>query len=94
MQPTKQGENVSPEFRMSDEQFERLNRTLAVYKGTHNYHNFTSGKHFNDPSSSRFIMDMKAAQPFVRNGVEFVVIAVLGQSFMIHQVCRFSSPPE
>ncbi|XP_069476169.1 pseudouridylate synthase 1 homolog [Ambystoma mexicanum] len=73
-------------YRMSPETLEQVNQLLASYKGTHNFHNFTSQKAARDPSAKRYIMDMFCEEPFVREGSEFAVIKVKGQSFMLHQI--------
>lgn len=39
-----------------------------------------------EPSSLRFITEFEAGEPFEENGLEFVVIKVKGQSFMLHQI--------
>uniref|UniRef100_A0A452I5M5 Pseudouridylate synthase 1 homolog n=1 Tax=Gopherus agassizii TaxID=38772 RepID=A0A452I5M5_9SAUR len=73
-------------YRLSKETLERVNKLLACYRGTHNFHNFTSQKGPKDPSAKRYIMEMDCEEPFVREGMEFVVIKVKGQSFMMHQI--------
>ncbi|XP_078524098.1 pseudouridylate synthase 1 homolog [Lissotriton helveticus] len=73
-------------YRMNPETLQKVNQLLASYKGTHNFHNFTSQKGALDPSAKRYIMDMYCEEPFVREGWEFVVIKVKGQSFMMHQI--------
>ncbi|XP_068510331.1 LOW QUALITY PROTEIN: pseudouridylate synthase 1 homolog [Anas acuta] len=74
-------------YRLNNETLERVNKLLACYKGTHNFHNFTSQKGPKDPSAKRYIMEMYCGEPFVReNDVEFAVIKVKGQSFMMHQI--------
>ncbi|KYO39556.1 tRNA pseudouridine synthase A, mitochondrial [Alligator mississippiensis] len=73
-------------YRLSQETLEKVNRLLACYKGTHNFHNFTSQKKAKDPSANRYIMEMFCEEPFVREGLEFAVIKVKGQSFMMHQI--------
>ncbi|XP_036382392.1 tRNA pseudouridine synthase A-like [Megalops cyprinoides] len=73
-------------FRLEKETLERVNRLFQCYKGTHNFHNFTSQKGPRDPSARRYIMDMVCEEPFVRRGMEFAVIKVKGQSFMMHQI--------
>ena len=46
----------APENWSFDEQVhERVNRLLGYYVGTHNFHNFTSGKSPNDSSAKRYI---------------------------------------
>ncbi|XP_032992245.1 tRNA pseudouridine synthase A isoform X2 [Lacerta agilis] len=73
-------------YRLSTKTLETVNSLLACYKGTHNFHNFTSQKGPKDPSAKRYIMEMYCEEPFVREGMEFAVIKVKGQSFMMHQI--------
>uniref|UniRef100_A0A8C9U9V4 Pseudouridylate synthase 1 homolog n=3 Tax=Carduelinae TaxID=37599 RepID=A0A8C9U9V4_SERCA len=73
-------------YRLDRDTLERVNQLLACYKGTHNFHNFTSQKGPRDPSAKRYIMEMYCGEPFVRENMEFAVIQVKGQSFMMHQI--------
>ncbi|XP_060048692.1 pseudouridylate synthase 1 homolog isoform X2 [Erinaceus europaeus] len=73
-------------YRLSMETLQRVNRLLACYKGTHNFHNYTSQKGPLEPSARRYILDAFCEQPFEREGLEFAVIKVKGQSFMTHQI--------
>lgn len=73
-------------FRLDPETLPKVNRLFSTYKGTHNFHNFTSQKAPSDPSARRYIMEMSCGEPFVRGGSEFAVITVRGQSFMLHQI--------
>lgn len=73
-------------FRLEPETLQRLNRLFALYKGTHNFHNFTSQKAPNDPSARRYITEMSCGEPFICSNSEFAVITVRGQSFMLHQI--------
>lgn len=73
-------------FRLNSETLDNVNRLLALYKGTHNFHNFTSQKASNDPSARRYITQMSCGQPFIRSDNEFAEIIVRGQSFMMHQI--------
>eukprot|EP00092_Neocalanus_flemingeri_P038726 GFUD01042168.1.p1 GENE.GFUD01042168.1~~GFUD01042168.1.p1 ORF type:complete len:364 (+),score=88.75 GFUD01042168.1:197-1288(+) len=63
-----------------------VNKVLKEFVGSHFYHNFTSGKLPMEPSSRRFIQEFEAGKPFEREGVEWCVIRVTGQSFMLHQI--------
>ncbi|XP_067114496.1 tRNA pseudouridine synthase A isoform X2 [Osmerus mordax] len=76
----------SAAFRLEPETLQRVNRLFAQYKGTRNFHNFTSQKAPKDPSARRYITEMSCGDPFVRGGSEFAVITVRGQSFMMHQI--------
>ncbi|XP_023259170.1 tRNA pseudouridine synthase A [Seriola lalandi dorsalis] len=73
-------------FRLEPETLQRVNRLFAFYKGTHNFHNYTSQKAANDPSARRYITEMSCGEPFIRSNSEFAVITVRGQSFMLHQI--------
>ncbi|XP_054168902.1 pseudouridylate synthase 1 homolog [Oppia nitens] len=74
-------------YRLSAEKLQEFNDILAMYLGTHNYHNFTSSKAPTDASAMRYIMSMDCSQPFMmKQLMEFVVIRVKGQSFMLHQI--------
>lgn len=74
------------EYRLNEELLKEINDVLSLYVGTKNYHNFTSKKKNNDPSAFRYIVSFVCEPPFVRKGVEFVVLKVKGQSFMMHQI--------
>ncbi|XP_035524516.1 tRNA pseudouridine synthase A isoform X1 [Morone saxatilis] len=73
-------------FRLEPETLQRVNRLFALYKGTHNFHNFTSQKAATDPSARRYITEMSCGEPFICSNTEFAVITVRGQSFMLHQI--------
>ncbi|XP_071948997.1 pseudouridylate synthase 1 homolog isoform X1 [Antedon mediterranea] len=73
-------------FRVKDETIDRVNSLLKYYHGSKNFHNFTSGKKFNDPSAFRYIKDFSCNKPFIQDGLEFSILKVRGQSFMLHQI--------
>lgn len=73
-------------FRLETETLQRANRLFALYKGTHNFHNFTSQKAPSDPSARRYITEMSCGEPFLNSNTQFAVITVRGQSFMMHQI--------
>ncbi|XP_075424751.1 pseudouridylate synthase 1 homolog [Ascaphus truei] len=82
----KDRETQDESFRLGQETLGRVNGLLALYKGTHNFHNFTSQKGPRDPSAKRYIMEMSCHSPFQQGGLELAVIKVKGQSFMMHQI--------
>nr|CAH7718295.1 unnamed protein product [Callosobruchus chinensis] len=73
-------------FRLDIERLNRINELLKHFVGTKNYHNYTSKKKPNDPSAKRYIMSFVCEAPFIRNNVEFAILKVHGQSFMMHQI--------
>lgn len=82
----KHEEVLQADYRLSDEKFNEINEILKHYVGTKNYHNFTSKKKPNDPSAKRYMKSFVCEKPFVRKNVEFTVMKVQGQSFMLHQI--------
>lgn len=83
---SKEQDQEDTAFRLDPSTLEWVNRLFDRYKGTHNFHNYTSQKGPRDPSAKRYIMHMLCGKPFVRQGVEFAEITVRGQSFMMHQI--------
>ncbi|KAM6901982.1 pseudouridylate synthase 1 homolog [Lycodopsis pacificus] len=73
-------------FRLEPGTLQKVNALFALYKGTHNFHNFTSQKAPSDPSARRYIMEMSCGEPFINSNIQFAVITVRGQSFMLHQI--------
>ncbi|XP_018319729.1 tRNA pseudouridine synthase A isoform X2 [Agrilus planipennis] len=73
-------------YHLSDERHSAVNALLKQFEGTHNYHSYTNKKKANDPSAKRYIMSFYCEKPFTREGMEFVVLKVKGQSFMLHQI--------
>ena len=39
-----------------------------------------------DRSCVRYMLSLTASEPFICNGMEFLTITILGQSFMLHQI--------
>lgn len=73
-------------YRLGEEKLNLVNEILQNFVGTKNFHNYTSKKKPNDPSANRYIKLFVCDKPFVRNDVEFAVLKVQGQSFMMHQI--------
>ena len=76
------------EFRIDLESLDRFKQVLKCYEGTHNFHNFTVGKDFNDKSCKRYIISIEVSDPFIplESKGEWVSIKIHGQSFMLHQI--------
>jgi len=77
---------IGKDFRISEDRLKQVGKLLAAYIGTKNFHNYTIKKKATDPSANRFIHSFACEEPFIREGVEWVLIKVKGQSFMMHQI--------
>lgn len=78
--------HLSTYYRVEQSLIDRCNELLSMYKGTHNFHNFTSGRAPSDNSSMRYILEISCSPPFQYEEMEFAKITVRGQSFMLHQI--------
>lgn len=73
-------------YRIAPERLDKIRKAFEVYHGQHNFHNFTVGKPFNDPSANRFMKTLTVSDPKTINGTEWLSIKIHGQSFMLHQI--------
>lgn len=73
-------------YRIKKEKLDVFRDTMKLYEGSHNFHNFTNGKDFRDPSAKRYMKNITVSEPFVIGNLEWVSIKIHGQSFMLHQI--------
>ena len=74
-------------YRIDPVRLRRVREALALYEGTHNFHNYTVQKQFSDPSAKRVIKTFIVnPEPILINGTEWLSLKVHGQSFMMHQI--------
>lgn len=73
-------------YRAVPERIKRLRDALKQYEGVHDFHNFTVGKTFGEPSATRIMKSLVVSDPKIINGTEWVSIKIHGQSFMLHQI--------
>ncbi|CAF3631349.1 unnamed protein product [Rotaria socialis] len=84
-------EITSESYRITAEVLQLVKDVSSEYLGSHNFHNFTSGKKFTDPSARRHIFSINVAEPFMKENVEFTIITIKGQSFMLHQIRKMTN---
>lgn len=74
------------DFRAPTSTLDRLKAALQCYVGTKYYHNFTSGKTSAEANSQRYVLSFECGEPTVVDGVEYVLLSVVGQSFLLNQI--------
>ncbi|KAL2725296.1 ATPase family AAA domain-containing protein [Vespula squamosa] len=79
------------DFRLNSETLEKINLFMKLFQGTHNFHNFTSKVKPLDPRAKRYIIKFQCVETFVSENIEFAVIEIKGQSFMLHQIRKMVS---
>ena len=75
-------------WRASLEDMKRLRAAATRFEGTHNFHNFTVARDFNDRACQRFMKSIEVGDPAVygERDTEWIAIMLHGSSFMLHQV--------
>nr|XP_033343133.1 tRNA pseudouridine synthase A isoform X2 [Megalopta genalis] len=79
------------EFRLTRDMIDKLNENLKLLEGTNNFHNFTIKVRPKNPSGRRYIISFNCTELFVANNMEFAVLEIKGQSFMLHQIRKMVS---
>lgn len=61
--PVSTRENIAQKHqcRISNSKLEQFQDAMAVYQGTHNFHNYTIQRSASDPSANRYIMQVEAS---------------------------------
>jgi tRNA pseudouridine38-40 synthase len=74
-------------YRITPDRIEKLQEALNQYVGTHNFHNYTILKAYNDPSAKRHIKSFVVnPEPITIRDTQWLSLRVHGQSFMMHQI--------
>eukprot|EP01121_Diplochlamys_sp_Union-15-3_P000704 TRINITY_DN1058_c0_g1_i2.p1 TRINITY_DN1058_c0_g1~~TRINITY_DN1058_c0_g1_i2.p1 ORF type:complete len:282 (-),score=55.09 TRINITY_DN1058_c0_g1_i2:4-849(-) len=59
---------------------------FSIYLGTHDFHNFTTGREGGQAASKRYITQFEVSKPLVIDGMELIKFSINGQSFLLHQI--------
>ena len=84
--------NAKKAYRIHPDRLARIKASLIHFVGTHNFHNYTTQKSFNDPAAKRVIKSFLVSEtPIIINNTEWLSFKVHGQSFMMHQIRKMIS---
>ncbi|KAI8365924.1 pseudouridine synthase [Radiomyces spectabilis] len=78
-------------YRIDTNDLTKFREALKMFEGTHNFHNYTIGRGYNDRSSNRYIMSINVGDPIYINDTEWLSVKLHGQSFMLHQIRKMIS---
>lgn len=82
-----QSSTLDLSYRIDQESLDRANALFAKFVGTRCYRNFTAkNKIQNLAATSRYIKTFSCNKPVIIDGVEVVIVTILGQSFIYNQI--------
>jgi tRNA pseudouridine38-40 synthase len=73
-------------FRVNQDKLNKFKEAMVMFQGTHNFHNYTIARRFQDRAAQRFMIDIKVEDPVIIEGMEWISVKLHGQSFMLHQI--------
>ncbi|OAD71357.1 hypothetical protein PHYBLDRAFT_114506 [Phycomyces blakesleeanus NRRL 1555(-)] len=82
---------IKDQYRVETSVFEEFRKSLDMFNGTHNFHNYTVGRSFKDKSSNRYMMNIETSEPMLIEDTEWISVKLHGQSFMLHQIRKMIS---
>ncbi|KAF7722060.1 tRNA pseudouridine synthase 1 [Apophysomyces ossiformis] len=78
-------------YRITQQNYDKFKEALSMFVGTHNFHNYTIRRDYTDISAKRYMMEIKASEPMIIQGMEWISVKLHGQSFMLHQIRKMIS---
>ena len=88
---TEEDKSVMKRFRVESSQVEMLRNILALYRGTHNWHNFVPGASHDDERCYMRIINMECSEPEVHFGMEWIRVKVHATALARFQFRRMIS---
>ena len=74
------------EYRISNDEIERVTELCTFFQGTHKFHNYTKNVLSKEPNAKRYILSMKITKKIEIEGIEFLHFSLVGQSFLYNQI--------
>ncbi|KAJ3380073.1 tRNA pseudouridine synthase 1 [Entophlyctis sp. JEL0112] len=75
-------------YRMTEEQLDMVRNIIAIYRGTHNWHNYVPGGDPDDQRCFMRIINIESGPPEVHNGMEWIRIKVQAKALARFQLRR------
>ncbi|KAJ3377504.1 tRNA pseudouridine synthase 1, partial [Entophlyctis sp. JEL0112] len=84
------GADLLRSYRMTEEQLDMVRNIVAIYRGTHNWHNYIPGGDPDDQRCFMRIINIESAPPEVHNGMEWIRIKHAAQLDQPHYAPEFA----
>ncbi|KAJ3138500.1 tRNA pseudouridine synthase 1 [Physocladia obscura] len=75
-------------YRMTEEQLDIVRSIVAIYRGTHNWHNYVPGANQDDQRCFMRIINIESGSPEIHNGMEWLRIKVQAKAMARFQFRR------
>ncbi|KAJ3343299.1 tRNA pseudouridine synthase 1 [Entophlyctis luteolus] len=75
-------------YRMTEEQLDMVRNIIAIYRGTHNWHNYVPGGDPDDQRCYMRIINIESGPPELHNGMEWIRIKVQAKALARFQLRR------
>ncbi|TPX68399.1 hypothetical protein SpCBS45565_g03168 [Spizellomyces sp. 'palustris'] len=84
--PTEEELSLTRQYRITEDQVKAMNHILAMYNGTHNWHNYIPGAKYEDSRCYMRIINIECSAPEVHFGMEWLRFKVQAKAFARYQV--------
>ncbi|KAI8998222.1 pseudouridine synthase [Gaertneriomyces semiglobifer] len=84
--PTEEEFSLVRQFRISEDQLKAFNHILAIFNGTHNWHNYIAGAKYEDPRCYMRILNIESSLPEVQFGMEWIRVKIQAKAFARFQI--------
>ncbi|KAJ3211947.1 tRNA pseudouridine synthase 1 [Dinochytrium kinnereticum] len=86
--PTEEQLSIKRRFRITPEQVDMLRHIGAIYRGTHNFHNYIPGASYDDERCYMRILSVELSDPEVHFGMEWIRVKIQAKAFARFQIRR------
>lgn len=73
-------------YKIPQHHLDKIESILKIYKGQHNFHNYTVQRSFSEASCNRFIYSFERTESIFLENTEWIVLRIHGNSFMLNQI--------
>ncbi|CEI95395.1 hypothetical protein RMCBS344292_09584 [Rhizopus microsporus] len=83
--------SILSNYRVSQERLDKFSEAMFMFKGTHDFHNYTLSKVIGKRDTRRHIRNIEVSKPKMIQGREWISVKLHGNSFILHQIRKMIS---